>query len=300
MKKVLATGASGLVGSRFIELYKDKYQFVTPEFPSFDMTKAEQVLELLNKERPDVLVNFAAYTNVGEAEKQRGDKKGDCCKINVQGVKNLLAAISPEVRFIHISTDMVFPGSSADPGPYAEDHIPGTDPDKLTWYGFTKAEGEREVLKTIKDKPTILRLIYPVRAKYELKLDYLRKPLSLFDEGKLYPMFTDQRVSVAFVDEIAQALEKIIDNDGRGIFHASSRDTATPFMLVSYLIEKVRGKKNAVKPASLREFLKSVDNPVRYPEYGGLKVENTEKRLKMKFSTWKQIIDELISQGIGK
>lgn len=300
-KRVLVTGGSGLVGSRFVEFYSKKYDLVCPEYPAFDLTDIKNVNNHLSKSKPDVIVNFAAYTNVGEAENQRGDKKGDCYKINVEGVKNLLSATDPKVHFIHISTDMVFPGSKNDPGPYAEDHVPETNPDKLTWYGFTKAEGEREVLKVLgKEVPTILRLIYPVRAHYGLKLDYLRKPLSLFDEGKLYPMFSDQHVSIAFVDEIAKTLEKIIDGGERGIFHASSRDTTTPYELVFYMIEKVRGKKSVVKSASLKEFLKTVDNPVRYPEFGGLAVENTEKRLAMKFSTWKEIVDALISQGLGK
>lgn len=299
MKKVLVTGASGMVGSRFIELYKDKYQFITPEFPSFDMTNKERVENLLSKEKPDVLVNFAAYTNVGEAENQKDDKSGDCWKINVQGVQNLLEATDSQTHFIQISTDMVFPGSKDHPGPYAEDDTPKTDSKKLTWYGFTKAEGEREVVKKFGPKATILRLIYPVRAKYDLKPDYLRKPLSLFDEGKLYPMFTDQQVSIAFVDEIALVIDKIIEMKAFGTFHASSSDIGTPYDLVSYLIEKARGKKGAVVSTTLTEFLKKVDNPIRYPMYGGLKVEKTEKRLGIKFRTWREIIDELIKQGFN-
>jgi dTDP-4-dehydrorhamnose reductase len=131
-----------------------------------------------------------------------------------------------------------------------------------------------------------------------LKLDYLRKPLSLYDEGKLYPMFTDQQVSIAFVDEVAMALEKIIDGNFKGIFHASSRDTSTPFELVSYMIEKARGKKDAVTGVSIDDFLKGVDNPVRYPKFGGLKVEKTEKELGIKFSTWKQIVDKLTHRAV--
>ena len=47
-------------------------------------------------------------------------------------------------------------------------------------------------------KRTILRLVYPVRAKYPAKLDYLRKPLSLFDQGKLYSLFNDQQVTITY------------------------------------------------------------------------------------------------------
>lgn len=300
MKKVLVTGASGLVGSRFIELYGGKYDFVTPEYPQFDLTDKKSVERVVKSAKPDVVINFAAFTNVNEAENQRGDKNSPCYKINVDGVKNLVDGLPTKCHFIQISTDNVFSGNEKDPGPYDENHPVRDNEPELTWYGYTKNLGEREAIKKFGKGATILRLIYPVRAKYDLKLDYLRKPLSLFDEGKLYPIFTDQQVSITFVDEIAKALEKIIDGEFNGIFHASSRDTSTPFKLVSYMIEKVRGKKNVVKGVSVDDFLKNVDNPVRYPKYGGLKVENTEKKLGIKYSTWKQIIDALVTQGMGK
>jgi dTDP-4-dehydrorhamnose reductase len=291
--KVLVTGASGLVGSKFVELCKNKYDFVTPEYPQFDLTDKNNVTQTVKSANPDVVVNFAAYTNVGEAEKQRGNKDADCYKINVTGVENLIEAVPENCHFIQISTDMIFPGSKEDPGPYDEDHRTIYKENELSWYGYTKNLGEKAVLKKFGDSATILRLIYPVSVKYDLKLDYLRKPLLLYDEGKLYPMFTDQQVSIAFVDEVAVALEKIIDGNFKGIFHASSRDTSTPFELVSYMIEKARGKKDVVKGISIDDFLKGVDNPVRYPKFGGLKVEKTEKKLGIKFSSWRQIVDKL-------
>jgi len=286
--KIYITGASGLVGSKFVELYKNKYNFITPEYPQFDLTNKKSVVAAIKEADPDVLVNFAAFTNVSEAENQRGDKNSPCYKINVDGVKNLLDALSPKVHFIQISTDMVFPGSESDPGPYEEDHSTDYKEEELTWYGYTKNLGEKRA-------ETVLRLIYPVSAKYDLKLDYLRKPLSLYDEGKLYPMFTDQQVSIVLVDKVAEALNKIIEGGKKGVFHASSENTSTPFELVSYMLEKARGVKNAVKPSSLAEFLKTVDNPVRYPKFGGLKVEQTEKELGIKYGTWQEMVDSFAS-----
>jgi dTDP-4-dehydrorhamnose reductase len=289
LKKVFVTGASGLVGSKFIELYKDKYNFITPKYPEFDLTDKESVDLAIQKDDPDVVVNFAAFTDVGVAESQKEDKNSPCYKINVLGVENLLGIISPKTHFIQISTDMIFSGSENDPGPYEEDHFTDYKENDLTWYGYTKNLAE-------KNAPTILRLIYPVNPKYDLKFDYLKKPLSLYDSNKLYPMFTDQKVSIVIVDKVAEALDKIIDGNKRGIFHASSEDTSTPFELISYLIEKARGVKDVVKPAFLAEFIKTVDNPVRYPKFGGLKVEKTEKELGIKFGTWREMIDKFVSQ----
>lgn len=293
MKKVFVTGGSGLVGSFFVENYSKKYQIIAPEYPRIDLTKKETFENIIREEMPDVILHFAAYTDVTQAENQRGDKNGACWQINAEGTKNLaLSGKERNTHFIHISTDYVFSG----PGPYKESDIPETNSSKLTWYGFTKAEAERTVNKIFGDNLTIVRLIYPVRAKYPAKLDYLRKPLSLFDQGKLYPLFNDQQVTITFIDEACLALEKIIEGKVYGNFHVSTPDLSTPYELISYLIEKARGAKNVVKSVSLDEFLKNPEiSPVRYQKLGGLKVESTEKILGIKFSPWKKVVDRLVA-----
>ncbi len=276
MRKILVTGASGLVGSRFVELYPHPRDLLTPGLDEFDLLHPDVYLA---KNIPDVVLNFAAYTNVSEAEKQRGDKNGPCWQINVEGTKNLVSALPASTHLIHISTDMVFSGSASDPGPYSSDHQPSTNNQQLTWYGYTKAEAE----KIIGDRGTIVRLIYPVRAKYAAKLDYLRKPLDLFNQGKLYPLFTDQQISITFIDEACLALQKIIDQRLSGVFHMSCPDTTTPYEIITYLLQKLGKDISGVQKSSV--------DPKRYTQYGGLKPS-------FDFLPWRQIVDKLIEQGI--
>jgi len=298
--KIFVTGSTGLVGSRFIELVGN-HEFITPSYPEFDLTDMKSVEKIFKTYTPDVVIHFAAYTNVSEAENQRDNKSGDCWRINVEGTNNLISFIDPiKTHFIHISTDYVFPGSEENKGPYPEETIPENDSSKVTWYGFSKAEAEREVKKVLGDARTILRIIYPVRAKFDLKPDYLRKPLSLFDEGKLYPMFTDQQVNISFIDEVSMVLEEIIASKLYGTYHCCSTDTSTPFDLITYLIKKARGVNDAVKPTTLDEFIKNTNSSkVRYPKFGGLKTEKTQETLGIKFSSSTEIIDKLVEQGIS-
>ena len=254
--KTLVTGAFGLVGSRFVELYPHPQDLLTPGLGEFDLAHPG---EYLAKENPDVVLNFAAYTNVSEAEKQRGDQNGPCWQINVEGTKNLVAALLANTRLIHISTNYVFSGSAADPGPYAADHQPETNSQLLTWYGYSKAEAER----VVGDRGTVVRLISPIRAKYPAKLDYLRKPLDLFNQGKLYPLFTDQQISLTYIDEACLALQKIIDQNLSGVFHMSCPDTTTPYEIITYLLQKLGKDISGVQKSSV--------DPKRYPKFGGLK-----------------------------
>jgi len=169
----------------------------------------------------------------------------------------------------------------------------------LTWYGWTKAAADKYVLNKLGDKASILRIIYPVRAKFIGKLDYLRKSLKLFDENKLHPLFTDQQISLTFIDEAVHALDLIVNRDLPGVFHASSPDTTTPYEIVSYLISKARNYKGELDKVTLGEFLKQTGSSVmRYPKYGGLEVKKTQQELGLHFSGWREIVDRLVSQGI--
>ncbi len=289
-KEILVTGASGLVGSRFVELSPD-YLLLSPNSKELSIADNSSVKEYFKRHQPSLILNFAAYTDVTAAENQTGDEKGLCWQINVVGVSNLL---STNIPFIQASTDMVFSGSTHDPGPYPENYSRPDSPDVLTWYGWTKSQAEELVLGA---NQTVVRIIYPVRSRFNDKLDYLRLPLSLFSAGKLYPLFEDQQVSFTFIDELAAALHLIIDHGHTGIFHVSS-DTFSPYELVTYALERLGEDSDSVQSSLIKPFLAKQDNPYRYPVKGGLSTTQTEERLGMKFRSWQGVVDELIKQGL--
>ena len=298
---ILVTGSEGLIGSRFVEIFPRKNFLHHPRRIEFDITDRSQVQSLINSYKFSSIINLAAYTDVAKAEEQRDDKDGDCWQINVEGVRNLVRSINPiKVNFIQISTDMVFSGMKGDKGPYKENHAVETDPKRLSWYGYTKSKAETVVQETLGQDATILRLSHPVRSEYSEKTDILRKALEFFNEEKMFPLITDQQITISFVDGVVNALEKIIFNNHRGVFHATSSDTTTPYDLTSYLLERTRGVEKGLEKVKLDEFVKNGSNPLRYPKYGGLSVKDTEAKLGIKFGSWKDVVDKLIIQGLGR
>ena len=83
MAKILVIGAGGLVGSRILELSKFKDEMITPTHKELDITDLAAVKAYMEKMKPDVVVNLAAFTDVTEGEKQRGDETGLCWRLNV-------------------------------------------------------------------------------------------------------------------------------------------------------------------------------------------------------------------------
>jgi dTDP-4-dehydrorhamnose reductase len=295
MKKILLIGSTGLVGSRVKELLSSKFKFITPDENELNLLDPKGLTSFINKHKPDSIINFAAYTNVGEAENQTGDKQGLCWQLNVVGVNNLLKSINKTTQFIHISTDMVFSGDKKDPGPYKENSPLPNSPDKLTWYGWTKNRGEELVRKA---GHNVVRIIYPVRANFE-RPDYLRFPLRKLREGNLYPLFADQQLTITYIDELAQALSVVINkNLTNDTFHICSSNTGTSMDIIKTAFNKLNIDTQQIKSALLTEYLSKQKNPYRYLVFGGLDTKETEKELGLKFSTWQEIIDKLIKQGL--
>ncbi len=296
-RKILVIGASGLVGSRFVDLYQKSAQLLTPDEKQLDITVPSSIERNIRKNlNVEVIINFAAFTDVPAAEKERGNKKGLVWKLNVEGAENIAAVAKKYNKFlIHISTDFIFSGTRQNPGPYSEDARLPRFSSKISWYGWTKLQGERMVRK-IHPNSAIVRIAYPFRAAaYEAKIDFARKIIKLFDEGNLYPLFTDQMITPLFVDDITLALGRLILLKKPGIYHVGIRDVVSYYHFGEYLIRKTRGTKNAPEKGSLKEFLKIPGRNPR-PVLGGLKTDKTQGILDIKFKSWKQTVDEFARQ----
>lgn len=297
MKKILVIGASGMVASRVVDLIKNKFEIIPADEKTLDLTNQESINKYFEDSNFDAIINFAAFTNVDAAEAERDNKEGLVWRLNVGGPKHLSEICkNKNIFLIHISTDFVFPGNEVNPGPYEENALLPENTEGLGWYGWTKNRAEKEVTDS-GVRYAIIRYGYPFRAaSFDLKKDWARNLISLYDEQKLYPLFTDQIQSILFIDDLASPMAKIVEEEIEGIFHIASSDTTTPFDAGSYLLEKHAGKPVELQKGSMVEFLKAPGRTPR-PRLGGLIVEKTEERLGMKFRNWREMIDEFISQS---
>lgn len=254
--KILITGSTGLVGSRIVELLSPRYEFTPLLYEDgFDLTDAEAVREALARSDADGAIHLAAYTNVSEAHKQNGNKEGDCYRINVLGTQNIAEACASLGKYlIHFSTDFVFDGEKENL--YTEEDKPSP----MEWYGATKLWAEEEV-RSFGEDWVILRIAYPFRAKFAPKKDVPRTIVEGFSKGRLHPMFTDQRITPTFIDDIARALGVFLDKRPLGIYHVVGSTVLSPYDLALRIAEIFGFDKNLVKPGSLEEYLKKDPRP---------------------------------------
>lgn len=273
-----------MVGAPVV-LQLGKENVYAPPHKEVDLTDIDSIVRYLDK-HPEIktLINFAAYTDVSSAQKNT-EEADKCLRINVDGVENLVKALEnrKDIFLIHISTDMVFPGTEDFPGPYTEKMIPPDDPGRLTKYGDSKRRGEL----IVKNHPNvaIIRIIYPVTS--EGKLDYLRAPLDYFEKNhELYSIFRNQRMNMALVANVAETIAALIKTKKVGIYNVSANDTTTPLEIMRRLFRSVYGTDQMVEEGVL--------NPsIRYPMFGGLNSRWTQDQFGLLFPTNMEIVDIL-------
>lgn len=150
MRRILITGASGMVGYAICRMAieqnyhvtglarQDRYVLPGMDFQNVDWNSAVMVDSILEHHQPDIVVHLAANTNHSECERDPESAR----KLHVD-VSASLAAASLKIasRFIHISTEAVY-------GDLGQDLRKETDickPEGV--YATTKREGEIQVLR---------------------------------------------------------------------------------------------------------------------------------------------------------
>ena len=292
MKEILVTGSSGLVGSRFVSLHQPKGELLTPSHQDLDISSKEAVLRYIKKHEPNVIINFAAYTNVDGAEvkEEKGQRSGQAWKINVEGARNLAEVAKKHGTFlIHISTDFVFPGTSKFPGPYNESDNPNEgDSDLIGWYAKTKLSAERALLIVGGDL-AIVRISFPFGNPNSEK-DLTAKTRKVIELG--YGIYSNQKITPTYIPDLVNAVAIVMERKLTGIYHVATNPVTTPYEFGRYFAKK-SGIPGEIKEGSMPDFVKDSGKAPR-PLIGGLNTKHTAKLLGIKFMTWQEAIDEFV------
>ncbi|MFO0703273.1 MAG: NAD(P)-dependent oxidoreductase [Patescibacteria group bacterium] len=276
MKTIAITGASGLIGTRILEILGIQYIFIPIPQGEVDITDKTTIEKFLEGKHFDYLLHLAAYTNVDGAEKDRKL----CEDINVLGTQNIFDVCKAKrAKFIHISTDFVFDGRKID------DKVPSFDeyttPNPVSFYGKTKYDAE----KIVEKDAMIIRLSYPYRKDFEIKKDFVRTIKSLLESGKEVKMIDDSLITPTYIDDLANALGFLIENYSKEVFHLVGSDSMSPYEAGIRIAKHYKLDDKLIKPVSYDEYFK---NKAQRPQYAkivvtkniGLKMKTLEEGLK--------------------
>jgi len=226
--KLLVTGAAGMLGHDvMLAAGNAGHDVVGYGRAELDVTDPAALARKLDLERPDIVINCAAWTDVDGAE----EAEEAAFAINGKGAGNVAAAASEvEARVVHVSTDYVFDGSKG--APYVEsDH-----PAPLSAYARTKLAGEEAVAAANK-RHFIVRSagLYGIAGR-----NFVDTMLRLSEDQNEVTVVRDQVGSPTYTWHLAYGIVRLIDGMEYGIHHMAAAGQCSWYEFAREIFEQAR------------------------------------------------------------
>jgi dTDP-4-dehydrorhamnose reductase len=264
-KKILVTGANGLLGQKITDIFKrestneliltdlqdraeDPHGFI---YIKLDITSKEDVKNYIRQLNPEVIINTAAYTNVDGCETERELS----WKINVDGVKNLIIASRiNDAKVVHISTDYVFDGKTGHYDEYSK-------PNPKSFYGKGKLAAENALISS-GIKYAIVRTMILYGTGKNIRPNFALWLIDSLKKSNPVKIVIDQYGQPTMIDDLALALLRIVDKNREGIYHVCGSEYLSRFEFALKLADVFALDKRLIIPIRTSELQQPAERPM--------------------------------------
>lgn len=271
-KNILITGAAGQLGQCFRDLateYPD-YHFIFLQRTEIGIDETEKLKNFLRNNAIGIVINCAAYTKVDLAEQEREL----AMTINAKAPA-AIASICKDasIKFIHFSTDYVFPGTASK----AYTETDATEP--VNFYGLTKLEGEKFILE---NNPAALIIrtswVYSPYGK-----NFVKTMASLLTTKEEISVVNDQFGCPTYAVDLADTVMQILGSgkEAKGIYHYCNSGIITWYVFAS-AIKNNLASVCKINPVDTLAY----PTPARRPAYSALSTNKIEEDFEIKISGW--------------
>ena len=289
--KILITGAKGQLGNELTSIinsgkseignmprYVKEYEVIALDVDNLDITNLSQVKEVIRIEKPDVIINCAAATNVDGCEKD----KEFAFKVNALGARNLaIAAEDNGLKLVQVSTDYVFSGETQET-PFTEFDL--TSPYSV--YGKTKLEGEKFV-RELCSRYFIVRTAWLYGYVGHNFVYTMRK---LGKEKDRLTVVNDQTGNPTNANDLAHHILKLIETEEYGVYHCTGNGECTWYDFAKKIME-LSNIDCEVIPCTSEEF----KTAAKRPEYSSLDNMMLRCTVDDEMRNWEDAIENFIN-----
>ncbi len=300
MKKVLITGANGLLGQKLVELYlenKSDFELIASgkgsnrnptnkqnqyTYAEMDITDGTNVLSVFQQYKPDAVIHTAAMTNVDECEK---NQKG-CWKLNVEATQNIINACKKGGTYLlHLSTDFIFDGKN---GPYSEEDeaIP------ISYYGESKLEAEKLVVSSELNwgiaRTVLVYGITPAMSRSNIIL-WVKKSI---EEKKQIYVVNDQWRTPTLAEDLAMGCFLMVKQKASGIYNISGDELMNPYEMALATADYFDLDKSFITETDGSRF----SQPAKRPPKTGFNIEKAKNDLGYQPRSFNEGIEMLAGQ----
>jgi len=296
LKKLLVTGASGLLGSHVARQAAGRFNTlglfqsfrprnVPGRLEPLDLADAAAVRSRLDDFRPDLIVHCAALADADRAQREPDIAR----RMNVDATATLAqSARRLGAKMLFVSTDLIFDGRKG--APYVEDDPPCP----LSLYGQTKLDAE-QIVRAGCGAWLIARtsLIFGPSPRGNRSLD--EKLGAALREGRAVKLFVDEfRCPIATCD-LAAALLELVDSPHTGVFHLVGPERLSRYEIGMRIAQRFGW------PAATIEARSTRDVPTNPPRPADLVLDNSKARsvLKTQLRGLTEVLESLSGNSWG-
>ena len=293
--KILVTGKNGQVGHELQRSLAPLGEIVAVDVEDCDLTNSEQIVALVERVKPGLIVNPAAYTAVDRAEAEQEVAYA----INATAPKVLAAQANLlHIPMIHYSTDYVFDGTKL--GQYVEED----DPNPQSIYGKTKWQGEKNV-RAMCPQHVILRTSWVFGAHGG---NFLKTILKLAQEREELKIIADQfgaPTSARLLADSTAAIAKQLLNDDAamkaGTYHLVASGETTWHGYASKVVELANqlGVKTSVQAQNIQPIpSEAYPLPAPRPKNSRLSTQKIRDTFGIEIPDWSIDVERVLKQII--
>lgn len=277
--KLLVTGAAGQLGSTFAGV--KGHEVVGLTRADVDVNDHDALQAVVERIRPDALVNCTAYNNVDGAE----DDAASALSVNAFAVRSMAAAARRVgATLVHYSTDFVFDGEAS--APYTEEDRARP----VSVYGASKLLGEWFA----QDAPRWYVLRVESLFGGRQARSSVDKIAAALREGRRTPVFADRVVTPSFVDDVRDATLDLLARDvPSGLFHCVNRDEGTWADVGRHIARLLRADEDLLALTSVHDVRLRAQRPV----YCALSNAKLEAAIGRPMPTWQDAIGRYLMAG---
>lgn len=243
--KVLIFGARGYMGQYFVSLYPEAAT------PSIDIADSRDIADILDAEKPDVVINCAGKTgrpNVDWCETH----KEETIHSNVIGPLVLVEECGKrDIYLVHIGTGCVYSGDSATP--FTE-----TDPPNFFGSFYSRSKGVIDQLlndfPACPSKPGIPGRSGVLNIRLRMPFDGTDSERNLINKIKKYNRVLDTENSMTYIPDLLSAASQLINKKATGPYNIVNPGAISPYRIMELY-------KEIVDPSHSFELLQEEDLP---------------------------------------
>lgn len=284
--RVLITGSEGQLGWELQRKAPRQVELFACNREVMDIRNINSVHRAIDKVRPDIVINAAAYTAVDKAQQE----PELAYAVNRDGAAYIAQSVAQSrARLIHISTDYVFDGTQGRP------YNPDDSPNPQCVYGASKLAGEQAVSESLSsERALIIRTswVYSAHGK-----NFVKTMLRFMAERDQLRIVADQIGSPTWAQGLAKAIWRAVTANLFGIYHWSDAGVASWYDFAVAIQEealqmKLLKKAIQINPIATHDY----PLPAKRPGFCVLNKTDTWKDLDISPRHWREALRFMLKE----